>query len=532
MRKGLRGGITAGSLSLIILAGLPISAQKIDVLKEDAHGVVGPVSSMAFGTLTQANETSARPRLASPVANGSAAQGEDSVVQEIAGPMVAATPGLSFMGLGLGFPGFTVQYAPPDTNAAVGATQIVEVVNLSFAVFNKASGAILKGPVTLNNLFTGVDPSCSNGSNLSDPVVLYDRQAGRWVIEFFTVNSPYKYCWAVSTTNDATGTYNAYAFSEPTGLPDYNKTAVWPDAYYSVGRLFKNGATYIGPRPCAVNRAAMLTGAPATIQCLQINNANIDGMLPSNADGAQEPPAGTPNYYMILGPSGSNTLQLYKFHVDFTTPANSTFTGPTSLAVAAYTPAPSFGGAVPQLGTTNKLDGLGFTLMHRLSYRNFLNTAHPHESLVVTHNVSVGSGTSLRLAPRWYEIRNPSGTPKVYQQGTFSPDTTSRWTASIAMDKVGDMALGYSTSSSTLHPGIRFTGRIPTDAAGTMETEAGILQGNGSQTGGLDRWGDYSSMAIDPVDDCTFWYSQEYISVNGSFNWSTNIASLKFPSCK
>jgi hypothetical protein len=257
-------------------------------------------------------------------------------------------------------------------------------------------------------------------------------------------------------------------------------------------------------------------------------------MLPSDLDGSKLPPAGSPNYFLLLPlpDSGTSTsLTLLKFHVDFATPSNSTLTGPTNITVASYTEAGSFGGAVPQLGTSTRLDGSGFSLMHRLAYRNFPNAPTPHESLVATHNVSVGQGANMRYAPRWYEIRNPGGVPVVAQQGTFSPDTTYRWTGSIAMDKAGDIALGYSASSSTIHPQIRYTGRVPTDPIGTLQAEATIFAGNGSQTGGLDRWGDYSSMAIDPVDDCTFWYANEYIPVNGSFNWATGLFSFKFPSC-
>jgi len=169
--------------------------------------------------------------------------------------------------------------------------------------------------------------------------------------------------------------------------------------------------------------------------------------------------------------------------------------------------------------------------MHRMPYCNYLNVPTPHESLLITHNVSGGSGANLRYAPRWYEIRDIGTAPVVYQQGTYSPDTTYRWTGSIAEDKGRDVALGYSASSSSINPGIRFTGRIPTDTLNGMEAEATLLTGTGSQTGGLDRWGDYSSMAIDPVDDCTFWYSNEYIPSNGSFNWATQISSFKFPRC-
>jgi hypothetical protein len=458
--------------------------------------------------------------------------------QDSAWPMVSTTPGLNVLGLGTGFSGFTVQFAPPDTNAAVGATQVVEVVNVSYAVFDKTTGSVVAGPTAIQNFWSSVDPShCGLANNLSDPVVLYDQQAGRWFVEVITVSKPFKFCVAVSKTSDATGAYNAYTFTDTAGLPDYAKTGVWPDAYYLSARQFNTTlSAYLGPKACAMDRSKMLTGAAATMQCFldPSTPTTVDGMLPSTLDGATAPPAGSPNYFMLLPlPSAgtSTKLQLFKFHVDFVVPANSTFTGPTSITVPSYTEASSFNGFVPQSGTTQKLDGVGFSLMHRMAYRNFPTATPPHESLVLTHNVVTGTGTSKRYAPRWYEIRSPGTTPVVFQKGSFSPDTTYRWMGSIAMDKVGDIALGYSASSKTIHPAIRYTGRVPTDALGTMEAEATIFLGTGSQTGGLYRWGDYSSMAIDPADDCTFWYANEYIPANGSFNWATHLFSFKFTTC-
>jgi Cep192 domain 4/HYDIN/CFA65/VesB-like, Ig-like domain len=161
--------------------------------------------------------------------------------------------------------------------------------------------------------------------------------------------------------------------------------------------------------------------------------------------------------------------------------------------------------------------------MYRLAYRNF----GTHESIVVNHSVDAGGG---KTAVRWYELRSPRTTPVVFQQGTFAPGTTSRWMGSIAMDKSGDIALGYSASSSTMAPSIFITGRVPSDALNTFETETRIITGAGSQQD-IERWGDYSTMSIDPADDCTFWYTQEYLRFNGSFNWYTRIANFKFPTC-
>ncbi len=366
--------------------------------------------------------------------------------------------------------------------------------------------------------------------NDGDPIVQYDKLANRWILTQFSVSTtPYLQCVAVSTTSDATGTYNRYAFSYgTTQFNDYPKLGVWPDGYYISYNIFNNGQTFAGSKVCALDRTAMLAGGAATQQCFQLSSS-FGGLLPSDLDGTTAPPAGSPNFFMNFG---ANSLNLWKFHVDFATPTNATFTGPINIPVASFAAACSGGGAcIPQPGTNNKLDSLADRLMYRLAYRNFTGTG-AHESLVVNQSVKVsGNKRTSVTGVRWYEIRNPNGTPTVFQQGTFSPDSTSRWMGSIAMDKFGNIALGYSASSSSVSPSIRYTGRLVTDALGTMQTENIIQAGGGSQIGALHRWGDYSAMTVDPVDDCTFWYTNEYLKSTGSFNWSTRIASFKFPGC-
>src|SRR5205807_1919318 len=220
-----------------------------------------------------------------------------------------------------------------------------------------------------------------------------------------------------------------------------------------------------------------------------------------------------------------NSLTLFKFHVDFATPGNSTFSTPTSIPVAPFTPlCAGARGCVPQSGGDGtQLDSLADRLMYRLAYRNFGD----HESLVVNHTVAVDSNSGVR----WYEIQNPNGTPTVAQQSTFAPDSNFRWMGSIAMDGSGDIALGYSVSSASMFPSIAFAGRTLADPASTLGSETTIISGGGSQTGNLTRWGDYSAMQIDPSDDCTFWYTTEYLKNSGSFNWNTRIANFKFPGC-
>lgn len=449
--------------------------------------------------------------------------GSDPAVQSSFGPLVAATQSGGFEGVGLA--NYKVNAAPPDTNGSAGDTQYVQWVNEAFAVFDKNTGAMIMGPKNGNTLWTGFGGGCET-NNDGDPIVLWDKIAHRWLMTQFSVSTtPYLQCLAVSQTADATGAWYRYAFSFGTGFNDYPKFGVWPDGYYATFNMFANGQTFSGTKVCAFDRNKMLTGAAATMQCFS-TSTSYGGLLPSDLDGATLPPTGAPNYVLNFG---SNSLNLWKFHVDWTTPANSTFTGPVSVPVASFTRACGGGTCIVQPGTTQQLDSLADRLMYRLAYRNF----GTYEALVVNHSVSVGSGKrSTYSGVRWYEIRNPNGTPSVYQQGTFAPDSNFRWMGSIAMDKVGNMFLGYSKSSSSVYPSIWYTGRQAGDALGTMGTEAQILAGGGAQQRTLARWGDYSSVSVDPVDDCTMYYTTEYLASNGTFNWHTFVGKVKFPNCQ
>ena len=437
------------------------------------------------------------------------------------GTTVPTTNGLNLLGQGVGFAGggFVVQVAPPDTNGATGSFQYVQLVNISMSVFNKATGAVTFGPVPINTLFSGFGGACES-NNDGDPIVVYDKQVNRWLITQFAVDqgAPFLQCIAVSTSDDATGSYNRYAFAFNT-FPDYPKVGVWPDAYYISFNMFQSEfGGFIGAQACAMDRKKMINGQSATIQCFGPFSAQ-SGFLPADLDGASVPPAGSPNYFINLG---ANQLREWKFHSDFSNPANASFTGPFTVGVAGFTTA-CFSQCVPQPGTTTRLDALGDRLMFRNAYR-YGGVGQP-EKLVLNHSIANGSS----IAVRWYEVRNPQS-PTLFQQGTIAPDANSRWMGSIAMDRAGDIAVGYSTSSSSVFPSVRYTGRLPGDPLGTMQSEATIVGGSGSQTG-LTRWGDYSSMTLDPRDDCTFWYTQEYLQSSGSFNWSTRIGSFKFNAC-
>jgi Cep192 domain 4 len=507
---------TVAILSLV-LPTLSVAQSTMHVYREVKHDTSLPLADLILMTPAQPNPFSPRildilptgPDRAMPV-NAV----PDPALQEQVLPSVNATLGLNFEGLGLGQYGFVLQFAPPDTNGVVGATQYVQWVNVDFAVFNKNTGALVAGPTPGNAIWAGFGGECQF-QNDGDPIVQYDKIANRWILTQFAVtNTPFRQCVAVSTTSDATGTYNRYEFLFGNQFNDYPKLGVWPDGYYISFNNFLNGLSFTGPNACAMDRTAMLAGAAATIICFQ-QASNQNTMLPADMDGTIQPAAGEPGFFLNFG---VNSVKLWKLHPDFAVPANSTFTGPTTLSVANFTQGCNRT-CVAQPNTTNRLDMLGDRLMYRLAYRKF---ADGHEALVTSHSITTGY--------RWYEIRDPNGSPTVFQQGTFAPDTSTRWMGSIAMDQNGNIGMGYTVGSSTIFPSVFFTGRNPGDPLGAMQTEQAIVNGSGSQTSPT-RWGDYSAMTIDPADDCTFWYTQEYSKTTGSFSWNTRIANFKFAGC-
>ncbi len=460
---------------------------------------------------------------------GGGGTSSDPVAQSAAFTSSAtATANPTFEGLGNGFPPFAVDSAPPDTNGAVGATQYVQWVNESFAVFDK-TGVLKDGPVAGNQLFQGLGsnhPCAIN--NDGDPIVAYDKANDRWVLTQFSVTNGnsvgYWQCIAVSQTSDAAGAFNVYAFRQP-NFNDYPKFGVWNGVYYASYNMF-SGNTFTGARLCAYNGAAMRTGAAAQEQCFQLSSA-YGGILPADVDGSIQPPAAASEYFLGFG---TNSLLTWRFHVDFATSANSTLSGPYTTSVAQFAEACSGGTCIPQPSTTQQLDSLGDRLMYRLSYRHF---SDGHEALFVNHSVNPGYVAS---GSRWYELRPASGGANgvtVNQQSTYAPnDGRSRWMGSIASDKAGNVALGYSGSSSSAYPSIYYSFRSPSDTLSRLGSEQTLYVGTGSQQRSLNRWGDYSSMTVDPKDDCTFWYTNEYLVSNGTFNWHTRIGSFKISGCQ
>ncbi|HET7840688.1 MAG TPA: fibronectin type III domain-containing protein, partial [Terriglobia bacterium] len=461
--------------------------------------------------------------------------GQDGALQTTVGPLVGTTNGLNLLGVGNGFPSYTVPDAPSDVNLAVGDTQVVQWVNVSYAIFDKSSGAILAGPVLGNAFWSGFGGTCQS-SNSGDMIAQWDKIAHRWVMTQPVFSNPYMTCIAISTTPDATGTYYRFAFPQSAGFPDYPKWGLMPDAYYQSQNIFQGNA-FAGVNVCAYQRAKLLVGDSTAKQVCILDNSNgtlfDDSLLPADLDSAGTlPPAGQPEVFMgsIDNVIPESRVFMYLFHADFTTPANSTFTGVNGsmpISVSQFNAACNFGACIPQPNTTWQLDSLADRLMYRLAYRNFAND---HQTWLVSHSVAAG-GT---VGERWYEFHAPEGSTaiSVFQQGTFAPaDSNYRWMGSIAMDQSQDIALGYSESSSSVFPSIYYTGRVPSDPAGTMESESLIIAGTGSQLGTSNRWGDYTSMALDAADDCTFWYTNQYYSVTAQFDWSTRLASFKFPSC-
>jgi len=415
----------------------------------------------------------------------------------------------------------------PDTNGAIGANQFVEITNFDYEVFDKTTGKIVLKPTNTNTIFSGFGGLCE-GTNPGDPVVLWDHLAQRWLVTYLNYSGNNALCIAVSTSEDATGSYSRYEFDYGGTLPDYPKYAVWPDAYYGTVNAFGSGAA----EPCAYDRTAMLAGKKAAAVCFAPNNNNFS-FLPSDLDGATLPPTGAPNHYVELG-NTSNQLAEYDFHVDFTHPKKSTFTGPNSITVPSFSLACGGGGCIPQPSPGEQVESLGDRLLFRLAYRNFGD----HESMVLTHAVTPGKNSTAVSAMRWYELRStPSGgTFSLYQAGTFQDKSTSLWMGAVGMDKAGNMALGMSASSNTVKPSIWYTGRLVGDPLGKMETPTIAIKGTAVQIGDSARWGDYSSMSIDPSDDCTFWYSQMYYNKKhggaSSGDWSSRILALKFDSCQ
>jgi hypothetical protein len=452
------------------------------------------------------------------------------------------TVGLNFEGVGNGatnncpsVAGTTL--APPDTNAAVGDTQVVQWVNVCYAVFDKATGARLLGPIAGNQFWAGFKSTCAS-ANDGDIIIQWDKSNHVWVASQ-NVFGPYLTCIAISQTADATGAYNRYAFSQP-GFPDYPKWGLTPSIYYQTQNDFGPAAqSFVGVNVCAYDAVAMRAGKKNAKQVCILDNSGgtlfDDSMLPADLD-SDPPSRGGAAPEVLVGsidnPGHNNAVYEYVLTVNMKkgTATLAGTNGSMPIAVPAFNLAcGGFAACIPQPSVGSELlDSLGDRLMYRFALFDDGTTQH----FTVTHSVNDTAATAVR----WYEFTAPEGsqTLSLYQSGQTPDDTEYRWMGSIAHDKTSDIAIGYSRSSAAAgdYPSIYLSGQQAGEPLGTTDAETLVWQGSGSQFSTADRWGDYSSMALDGADFCSFWYTTEYYSADGSFAWQTRlIGQIKFPNC-
>jgi hypothetical protein len=486
----------------------------------------------------------------------------DTALQTRAAVTAIPAPLMSFDGLNNtdNFNAFGGRVNPSDDNGDVGPNHYVQQINLLVRVFDK-TGTPLTPPFKLSSLFAQIGGQCSV-QDAGDPIVLYDALSDRWLLSQFAFASvsapPYHECVAVSKTGDPTGAYYVYDFiTAGNELPDYPHFGVWPDAYYMMVHQFTNGGPFNGTGVYSFDRKKMLAGDfTAGYIYFNLNLAShpegIGGGLFADVDGLTPPPAGRPGIFAYFTATSfgdpANGIRLFDFHADFDVPANSTFTEPQTtyaapLPVAAFSLAnPPGRRDIPQpppTTVTSALDSIADRFMHRLAYRNFGG----YESLVTNHTVGAPASTTFgvfRAGVRYYELRRPlpAGLFFVNEQATYAPDDgTNRWMASAAMDHEGNIGVGFSVSSTTVFPGIRYAGRLASDPPGGLAQGEAVLQaGSGVQTTTNNRWGDYSGLTVDPTDDCTFWYTNEYYTpasqATSAAGWLTRIGSFKVnPDC-
>src|SRR5947209_7771095 len=474
---------------------------------------------------------------------GAPSAAQSSVAPALNAPVISApapSPTTSFEGLD-----FTNWGAghPPDTNGDVGPQYYIQTINTSVGIYSKSDGSRVTAFIFNTLMSQGNFGNLCDTSNFGDSVVLYDTFEDRWIITDFAFNlsggnsvAPEFECFAVSKSGDpVAGGWNFYSVQVNGGFGDYPKFGIWPDGLYMSANVFNFGAggAFQNARAWAFNKAQMYAGAP-TVQVLSFDAPSAEfALLPSNARiQTGTPPAGSPNYFAVVA-QFLNTVSVYKFHVDWSNISTSTFTGPF-LSLTATSWSQLLAANQTEQSPGNKLDTLYFRLMMQNQYTNIGGV----ESLWNTHTVGASGATSAQAALRYYQVKGTVGTleANATQAFTFSPDATVfRFMPSIAVDRAGDMAIGYSASSATLNPAIRYAGRLAGDPVNSIsQTEQSLIEGSGSQTGNCGssactRWGDYSSMSLDP-DGCTFWFTTEYYADN-SLNDHTRIGAFSFPSC-
>jgi len=586
-RRLLALGLLAGSLAAIAFAGAARTGSAAVVIDQAvaipaptitwdaAHDLSPPLRVMAAGRIAPDADDPGDEDDEGPISAGDGGYSGDGALQSALPAATIPSTAQNFEGLSNenNFTIFGGRVNPPDPNGEVGPNNYVEMVNLTFAVYDK-SGNKLLGPVDTGTLWDNFAvPDCTDPSG--DPVVVYDQFTDRWILTQFTTSGmnadgsfngkPFYNCVAISQTGDPTGAYYRYAFitsqagSTSTFFPDYPKYGVWTDSYALTSRDFGSQDEY-GISVYGLEKNKMVNGQPARAVHFFIDGNTAqglplvgDGLLPADIDGKQKPKndAAIP----IVGTQDNNAsygatfdaLNVFDLSVKWRSTPLASLTLAAQLPTAPFdsifpcgvvagSQPPSARDCLPQPGITDGsqyLDILSYRQRptFRLAYRNFKS----YEALVTTQSVEALPGVA---GMRWYEIRRTGGTYSLFQQGTYAPgDGIHRWMGSIAQDKKGDMALGYSVVNGTnVFPGIRYTGRLAGDPLGQMTLGEGtIINGSGVQTTTNSRWGDYTDMTVDPVDDCTFWYVNEYYLTSGTpadtRPWHTRIASFKLPGC-
>ncbi len=481
----------------------------------------------------------AQPTVAPPAVSISAA---GAAVEQVAqGTRPAAAQVASFDGLGVGFDGPQGKADarnPSDNSLGVGPNEIVQIVNSRMAIFTKKSakfavtGKALFGPVVTNTLFAGFGGPCEKQIS-GDAVVRYDQLANRWlfVLPIFRKpadqpNALYGMCYAISTGPDPMGSYYRYEFNRPL-FPDYPRPAIWPNGYYLPS---STGDTVIQKHVCAADRARMLRGESANEQCVVIDGVSF--LNCADIYGRRLPPAGMAEIVMAAGGTQlhkvfeDDGIYAWTFSVNWDDPTKTRLSSQQKIDVAPYhfLCNGQLSSCVPQAGTDVRLDSQGDKLMQGLVYRNLGR----YQSIVASHSIATKAGGG---GVRWYEFRlDTSGAPKLFQQGTYAPDRGYRWLPSIATDRKGDIGVGYSFGDASSYPGQRFAARMAGDLKGQMTLrEAVLANGEAAQTNTL-RWEDYTTLDIDPSDDCTFWYVGDYFK-KGEENYSTRIGGYRLPGC-
>ena len=575
MSRGLRASFRGFVYTLLVFGGVeaamaadkpPATGKKPVIVSKraSAFGATPTLRSLpatpagpdAFLVINRANEK----KVKFPKSDQGAGTGDffDSLLlQQPLNPNAMPAPTLTFAGMGV------INSAPPDTSIDVGPSHVVELVNNTrIQVFDK-TGATLLGPVSIRTLFQSLPDgtACKSGDDDGDPIVLYDPLADRWLISQFEVDGyPNHQCVAISQTGDPTGAYFAYDFVMPappdvpeTKFQDYPHYGVWPDGYYLTTNQFNQPLTaFRGAGVFAFERIKMLVGDPSASYVyvdVESLDASAGGMLPTDLDGLVPPPAGLANFIMEFRADEFGDpvdgLRIYSFVPDYADPPSSTFTVNPDVALAAFDARqPSGRGDIEQMGGES-LDSIPDRLMFRLTYRNTGTPAAAANSWVGNFSVNVSgvnptAASSYQAGIRWFELHSAStALPTVFDQGTHNlapgngASGLNNWMGSIAQDNDGNLGLGFSQSGTGQRADIKIAGRSGAAAAGTLnEGEALFFAAAGSQASSTaSRWGDYSSMSVDPADDCTFWYAQEYYDVTAVFGWKTRIGQFVFPGC-